>query len=82
MAEPGYAESLRLYRSHKETPQLDLANALRGWALLKEATGEIVEARAFWLEAKDLYAEVQVEAGVAESSRRLDHLEATRGITD
>jgi tetratricopeptide (TPR) repeat protein len=74
LAEQGYAESLRLYRDHEETPQLDLANALRGWALLKEATGSIKEARGFWQEARGLYASVHVEAGVAESSRRLDHL--------
>jgi tetratricopeptide (TPR) repeat protein len=82
LAESGYAESLHLYRSHEETPQLDLANALRGWALLKEATGEIIEARSLWQEAKSLYAEVRVEAGVAESARRLNHLEASRGLTD
>jgi tetratricopeptide (TPR) repeat protein len=66
-----YDEALRIYREHKETPQLDLANALRGSALLKEAVGEIQEARALWQEAGKLYADLHVEAGVAESNRRL-----------
>jgi tetratricopeptide (TPR) repeat protein len=70
-AESYYDETLRIYREHPETPPLDLANALRGWALLKEAVGEIAEARARWQEAGRLYANVHVEAGVTESSRRL-----------
>lgn len=74
LAEPGYVESLHLYRNLEKTPPLDLANALRGWALLKEATGKIKEARGLWQEARGLYADVHVQAGVAESSRRLDLL--------
>ncbi|HVP00411.1 MAG TPA: tetratricopeptide repeat protein [Bryobacteraceae bacterium] len=59
-----YDEALMIYRANAETPQLDLANAIRGLALLKnEAT--------LWQEARDLYAEVGVDAGVNECSRRL-----------
>jgi tetratricopeptide (TPR) repeat protein len=71
LAENCYDETLRIYREHPESPPLDLANALRGWALLKEAVGEIEEARAGWQEAGRLYTEVHVEAGVTESNRRL-----------
>ncbi|HEY4902971.1 MAG TPA: tetratricopeptide repeat protein [Candidatus Sulfotelmatobacter sp.] len=71
LAESCYDETLRIYREHPETPPLDLANALRGWALLKETMGEIEEARARWQEAGRLYADVHVEAGVTESNRRL-----------
>jgi tetratricopeptide (TPR) repeat protein len=71
LAESCYDETLRIYREHPETPPLDLANALRGWALLKEAVGEIEEARARWQEAGRLYADVHVEAGVTESKRRM-----------
>ena len=73
-AEVNYAEALGIYRDHPETPPLDLANALRGWALLKEAMGESQEARAQWQEAGKLYADVHVEAGVAESKRRMELL--------
>jgi len=71
LAESCYDETLRIYREHPETSSLDLANALRGWALLKEAVGDIEEARARWQEAGRLYADVHVETGVTESNRRL-----------
>jgi hypothetical protein len=67
---------LRIYRDHPETPPLDLANALRGWALLKESMGEIKPAREQWQEAGKLYADVHVEVGVAESKRRVELLKA------
>ncbi|HET9283644.1 MAG TPA: tetratricopeptide repeat protein [Candidatus Angelobacter sp.] len=70
-AESCYQEALAIYRAHTETQPLDLANALRGFALLKEALGESQQARALWEEAGKLYASVNVEAGVAESQRRL-----------
>jgi len=74
LAEGCYDETLRIYREHPETPPLDLANALRGWALLKEAVGEIEQARTQWQEAGQLYADVHVEAGVTESKRRMELL--------
>jgi len=73
-AEPVYAEALSIYRTHSETQPLDLANALRGLALLKEALGNNEEARALWKEAGILYEEVNVEAGVKESARRAARL--------
>ncbi|HEY7405953.1 MAG TPA: tetratricopeptide repeat protein [Candidatus Angelobacter sp.] len=74
LAEPCYVEALTIYRAHPETPPLDLANTLRGLALLKEAIGEPKESVALWQEARNLYASVNVEAGVQESERRLKHL--------
>ena len=70
-AASSYAEALNIYRAHQETPPLDLANALRGLALLKEAVGDNAEARALWEEAGSLYAAGNVESGVAESARRV-----------
>jgi tetratricopeptide (TPR) repeat protein len=71
LAEPCYREALAIYRAHAETPPLDLANAIRSLALLKSNTGEAAQARALWEEARNLYAMVNVEAGVQESSRRI-----------
>jgi tetratricopeptide (TPR) repeat protein len=79
VAEPCYHEALSLYRSHEGTPPLDLANAIRGLAILKFDAGEVQEAKALWEEARDLYAAVNVEAGVTESSRRLAILARGRG---
>ena len=66
-----YDEALALYRGHPGSDPLDLANALRGAALLMEKKGEIERAVAMWLEAKDLYQQANVAAGVEESARRV-----------
>ena len=74
MAEPCYREALAIYRNHARTDLLDLANAIRPLAILKDKAGALNEAVALWSEARDLYAAVNVEAGVAESSDRLARL--------
>ena len=76
IAEPAYQEAMEIYRAHTDTPPLDLANALRGFALLKEAAGDPQTAMSLWEEAGKLYASVNVEAGMAESERRLALLKA------
>lgn len=76
MAEPCYAEALKIYRADPGTVTLDLANTLRGFALLKEATGDEGQARSMWQEAGELYQSAEVEAGVAEAARRLARLAA------
>lgn len=70
-AEVNYREVLAIYRGHPETSPLDLANAIRGMAILAADIGKKEEARALWQEAHDLYAAVNMEPGVKESSRRL-----------
>jgi tetratricopeptide (TPR) repeat protein len=70
-----YREALTLYRADPQAPQLDLANCLRGYAILQEQRGDGAQARLFWREAGELYAAVNVEAGVAESRRRIDIIE-------
>jgi tetratricopeptide (TPR) repeat protein len=52
LAEPCYRETLELYRRDENTLPLDLANALRGYAILKEDAGELIEAGALWEEAR------------------------------
>src|SRR3974377_427315 len=49
-AQPLYEEALEAYRGSLETRVLDLANTLRPYALLNEATGNPEPARALWLE--------------------------------
>jgi tetratricopeptide (TPR) repeat protein len=70
-AAPLYTEALEIYRKHNDTPPLDLANAIRGFALLKEGVGDRTEALRLWREARDLYELTGVEAGVLESDRRI-----------
>ncbi len=74
LAEPCYREALELYRACADAPPLDLANAIRSMAVLKSETGETQQARTLWQEARDLYAQVNVAQGVAESSARLTRL--------
>jgi tetratricopeptide (TPR) repeat protein len=75
LAAPCYEEALEVYRSHAETATLDLANAVRPFALLKEHAGAIDEAKQLWAEARDLYASANVHAGVKECSRHLSVLD-------
>ena len=70
-AEVLYVESLEIYRRQKDTPPLDLANAIRGFALLKEDVGDRKEALSLWREARDLYELTGIPAGVSESDRRI-----------
>jgi tetratricopeptide (TPR) repeat protein len=71
LAEPCYSEALSIYRSHPESSPLDLANTIRGFALLKVSTGDGVEAKLLWQEAARLYAAVDVQAGAAEAERQI-----------
>jgi tetratricopeptide (TPR) repeat protein len=70
-AAPCYDEALALYRSREDAKPLDLANLLRPMALLCEARKEPEAARRHWAEARALYEQVGVAAGVAECTRHL-----------
>jgi tetratricopeptide (TPR) repeat protein len=69
-----YREALTIYRNHAQTSPLDLANAIRGYALLSADSGERANARLLWKEAGDLYAAVGVLEGVSESERQIARL--------
>jgi tetratricopeptide (TPR) repeat protein len=73
-AAPCYEEALGIYRSHEQTPPLDLANAIRGYALLKADTGDTDEATYLWHEAAALYEQSGVQAGVTESRSQIAFL--------
>lgn len=76
LARPLYEEALKIYREREEASALDVANAIRGFALLKSAVGERSEATALWREARKLYESVDVRAGVEESDVQLARLGA------
>jgi tetratricopeptide (TPR) repeat protein len=73
-AAPCYAEALDIYRKHPQTPTLDLANAIRGYALLKSDTNDTEEATLLWHEAGYLYEQSGVQAGVEESQSHIAFL--------
>lgn len=73
-AEACYAEALALYGGQDDPPALDYANALRPMAILNETLGRTDEARTLWRRARELYAAIPVEAGVAECREHLARL--------
>jgi len=81
LAETHFQEALAIYRADPGAGRLDLANAIRSMALLKETRGDSEEAAQLWQEARDLYEVVNVQEGVAESSARLARLERRRAGT-
>ncbi len=74
-AERCYLEALEIYRGATTVPALDLANAVRPLAILRDDAGDRIEARRLWSEAKALYAAAGVREGVEECSRRLARLD-------
>ena len=80
-------EAVALHREHGEATgrnpnaTLDLANALRRLALLSEQRTEPEAAREQWREARALYAQLGLAAGVDEAARHLREL-AGEGATD
>jgi hypothetical protein len=44
LAEPCYVEALSIYRGHARTRPLDLANAIRSFAVLKDEVGAAADA--------------------------------------
>jgi tetratricopeptide (TPR) repeat protein len=73
-ATPCYEEALDLYRGHDQTLPLDLANAIRGLAILREIQWDPDEAKRLWREALYLYSSLGIEQAVAECSARLARL--------
>ena len=71
LAEPCYDEALSIYRSREDRNPLDLANAIRGYAILKSQMGDLAESEEQWIEAHNLYNYTNVMSGVAGSAARL-----------
>jgi len=69
-----YAEALALYREHSGAAGLDYANLVRKLGILAEKRGDAVRARAWWSEARELYAKLGVAEGVTEADERLEAL--------
>lgn len=70
-AEEYYLQALTLYRRDNTVTPLDLANALRPLALLREGAGDAEAARPLWEDARALYLAAGVGEGAAECDRHL-----------
>ena len=73
-SEKNYRNALAIYRSQADIHPSTLANALRGFGLLLEASGKKEEAIAVWTETQALYETCSMAAGVAEAQQRLEAL--------
>jgi tetratricopeptide (TPR) repeat protein len=69
-----YQKALNMYRSGADTSPLDLANALRGYALLHEDMDHKEKAKAMWKEAMMLYQKSKISEGVQECESHLAKL--------
>ena len=58
------------YRNDKPN-NLEMANALRVGGLAAEAAGDFERGRQLWGEAREIYAELKIDAGVTEADRRI-----------
>jgi len=65
------SEAVEIYRQHPEVSSLELANALRVWALAQETEGNSVGAASVWLEARRLYEAEGIDEGVRECEAQL-----------
>jgi tetratricopeptide (TPR) repeat protein len=70
-AEPLYLEAEGIYRLQGEEAELDLANTLRGLALVLESAGRADASRSLFEQARALYAKCDARAGVAECEEKL-----------
>ncbi len=70
-AEPLYLEAASIYRQQGEQATLDLANTLRGLALVADSSAKPEASKPLWQEARQLYAKCNAAAGVAECDQKL-----------
>ena len=66
-----YARVLKIYNDHPDVNKVNLANALRGQAILMEHINNNAEAVKSWKEAQKIYKEAGITAGVDECKRHL-----------
>lgn len=70
-ARPCYEEALAIYRSNEQSHPLNLANAIRAFAVHLDDADELQRSAPLWEEARNTYRSFGVHAGVAECSVRL-----------
>jgi len=78
-AEAQYEEALAIYREHDGPGSLDFANAVARVAALQEKLGDKGRALSLWRETRDLYAAVDLPAGVEDAEAHIRRLAGTGG---
>ena len=75
-ADAALTEALDLYRADGGAPKLDVANAVRPMAILREEQDRTDDARRLWSEARALYLDEGIQEGVVECDEHLARLGA------
>jgi len=73
-SENNYQKAINMYKESSTLHAGNLANALRGYAIVLENLNKLNEARTTWSEVKTLYQSLGIQAGVDEASKRMDAL--------
>ena len=73
-SENNYQKAINMYKESSSLQAGNLANALRGFAIVLENLNKLNEARTTWSEVKTLYQSLGIQAGVDEASDRMDAL--------
>lgn len=69
-----YEKAIKTYRSPESNSDMDLANALRGYAIALEKSGEKKDALKTWKEVKGLYGKYDIQEGVDEASHSIQKI--------
>jgi tetratricopeptide (TPR) repeat protein len=74
LAEQCCEEAVAIYRTHSNASALDVANAIRSLAVVKERLTQLDQARQLWQDAHNRYAALNVVEGTAEAAAHLSRL--------
>jgi len=70
-----YESVIEIYHSQENTNDVDIANALRGYALVLEKQNEKVAAAKEWATILSIYEKYNLQAGIKEAKQKITRLE-------
>jgi len=73
-SEKSYQQALTIFREYSRARQSDLANMLRGLALVSENLGKTAQAIEAWQEAQSIYQQLGLQNGVDEAAKKIAQL--------
>ena len=78
LAEQCCEEAVAIYHAQSDASALDVANAIRSLAVVKERLAQMDQARQLWQDAHSRYAALNVDEGTAEAAAHLGRLTRNR----
>ena len=74
-AEESFKRALTIYREDESGNAMNIANTVRGYALLQEKTHQYHKSRSLWEEAREIYNRFNIQEGVGECDHHLSNLD-------